>query len=117
MRCGLRTVIPRDRLRLTVVKVWVVEMFVLNANFHFVETVADVGGVQFIDSNCLRVVRLNGDDGHAATAVVRLQLLDAFLVHWRDRTVMAGEYDAQDRTGRVIGKPMDFSIHAGQGKI
>ncbi len=50
-------------------------------------------------------------------AIVGLQLLDAFLVHLRDRAVIAGEYDDQDRTGRVIGETMDLSIHAGQGEI
>jgi hypothetical protein len=50
-------------------------------------------------------------------AIVRLQLLDAFLVHLRDRAVIAGEYDYQDWTGRVIGETMDFSIDAGQGEI
>ena len=53
VRCGLRAVGAGDRLRFAVVEVGVVEMFVLKANFHFVETVADVGGVQFIDANAL----------------------------------------------------------------
>jgi hypothetical protein len=92
-------------------------MFVLNTNFHFVEAVADVGRVQFIDSNGLRVVGLNCDNNDSAMAIVRLQLLDALLIHLRDRAMVAGEYYNQYGTGRVISETMDLSIHAGQGEI
>src|SRR5258708_21337453 len=86
-------------------------------NFHFLEAVADIRRVQFIDSNGLRVVGLNCDNRHSAMAIVRFQLLDALLIHLRDRAVIAREYYDQYRTGRVIGETMDLSIHSGQGEI
>src|SRR6266851_3168750 len=49
-------------------------------------------------------------------AIVRLQLLDALLMHLRDWAVIAGEYYDQHRTGRVIGETTDFPSTPGKEK-
>ena len=76
VRRGLRAVGAGDRLRFTVVEVRVVEMFVFEANFHFVETVADVGGIQLIDSKRLGIVWLDGHDRDAARPGSRPQVVE-----------------------------------------
>src|SRR5258708_38914405 len=117
VRRGLRAVRAGNRLSLTVVEIRVVEMFVFESNFHLVEAVADVGRIQFIDAKSLGVVWLDGHDGDAAVPIVGLQLLNALLVHLRNRTVIAGENDDQNRRGRVVGKRVSLSIYTGQRKI
>jgi hypothetical protein len=63
MRRGLRAVGAADGLGFTVVNVGIAEMLVGYADFHFVEGVADVRGVEFIDTDGSGIVRLNGDKG------------------------------------------------------
>ena len=92
-------------------------MLVSDANFHFVERVADVGGVEFVDAEGLRVVGLNGDECHATIAVVVSELLDALFVHLRDRAMVACENDDEDGARRIIGERMHFAIDTREREI
>jgi hypothetical protein len=91
-------------------------MFILNTNFHFVEAVADVGRVHSSIRMAFASFGLNCDNRHSAMAIVRLQLLDALVMHLRDWAVIAGEYYDQHRTGRVIGETTDFPSTPGKEK-
>ena len=100
-----------------IVEVGIAKMLVCDANFHFVERVADVGGVEFVDAEGLRVVGLNGDECHATIAVVVSELLDALLVHLRDRAMVACENDDEDGARRIIGERMHFAIDTREREI
>jgi hypothetical protein len=117
MRRGLRAVGAGGGLGFTIVKVGIAEMLVGDADFHFVEGVADVGGVEFIDTDGSGIIGLNGDNGDATIAVVVSKLLDALLVHLGDGAVVADENDDEDGAGRIVGERMDLAIDAGEREI
>jgi hypothetical protein len=117
MRRGLRAVGAGGRLGFTIVKVGIAEMLVGDADFHFVEGVADVGGVEFIDTDGSGIIGLHGDNGDAAIAVVVSKLLDALLVHLGDGAVVADENDDENGVGRIVGERMDLAIDAGEREI
>ena len=50
MRRCLRPIGASDGLRFPIVEVGIAEVLVSDADFHFVEGVADVGGVEFVDA-------------------------------------------------------------------
>ncbi len=52
-------------------------MLILSPDLHLFETVADIGGIQFIDSDRRGIIRLNHNEGDAAILVVRSKLRDA----------------------------------------
>ena len=54
VRRGLRPERPRYGLRLAVIKVWIAQVFVRDADLHFIETVAGVGGIQLVDADGVR---------------------------------------------------------------
>lgn len=117
MRRGLRAIGAGGGLGFTVVNVGIAEMLVGDADFHFVEGVADVRGVEFIDTDGSGIVRLNGDKGDATIPVVVSELLDALLVHLGDGAVVADENDDEDGAGRIVGERMDLAIDAGEREI
>src|ERR1700726_1718607 len=97
---SLRAVGFRYRLRLPIVKIRACQMLVLCLDLHLFETVADVGGIQFIDPDCRRIIRLNRNHSYAAVLVICRKLGDSTLVHLRDWTMIAGEHHDKDCTGR-----------------
>jgi hypothetical protein len=99
-------------LRVAIVQVGVVEMLVRSPHFHFFQTVADVGRIEFIDANRFGIVGLNRNDCHTAIAVIGFELLDALFVHLRDWTMIAGEYDDQNGACGIVGQAMNLAIDA-----
>src|ERR1700757_321842 len=85
-------------------------MFVFGSNLHFLEAVADVRGIEFVDSDRLGIIWFDRDDTCTAIFVLGGQLGKALLVHLRDRAMIAGEDDHQDSTGRVVREPMYRSV-------
>src|SRR4029077_9031102 len=112
-RC-LRTVGSSDGLRFPVVQIGVAQVLVGHTYFHFLQSIADVGGIEFIDANGLGVVTLNRDDGYTAIAVIVIELLDALFVHLGDGAVIACEYDNEDRAGGIVAEAVGIAINAGQ---
>ena len=92
-------------------------MLVLGADLHLFETVADVGGIEFIDPDGGGIIRLNRDHGDAAVFVVGRELRDAALVHLRDGTMIAGEDHDEHGAGRVVGELVNRSIDAGKFEV
>ena len=66
VRRRLGTVCRGDSLRVAGIEVRIVRCLYCSADLHLVEGVAHVGGIEFIDPDCLRIVPLDCDDGHAA---------------------------------------------------
>ena len=114
---GLRTVSAGDGLRFAIVEIGIGEVLPGNADFHFLESIGDVGGIEFIDAESVGVVGLNDDDGDALGSVGVEELLDALLVHLGDRTVIAGEDDGEDGAGGVVGEGVGVAVDAGEREI
>ncbi len=92
-------------------------MLVLHANLHLFQSVAGIGGVQFVHANRLRIIGLNRDDSHASRLIVVRQFLDSALIDRRNRAVIAGEHDHQHGIRRVVAEFVDFAINTGKGKV
>ena len=92
-------------------------MLILRADFHLLETVTRVRGVEFVDANCTRIVRLDGHHGHAAIFVVGCKLRDPLFIHLRDRTMIAGEDHHENGARAIVRKLVSLPSTPGSSKL
>jgi hypothetical protein len=117
VRRGCGSVAARDGLRLTVVEVREREAALLGADDHFLQRVAQVGVAQLVEPHGLGVVRRDGHERDAPVLEVRRELLDAFLVRLRGRTVIGREDQHEDLGRREISQAMVAAIDSGQVEV
>jgi hypothetical protein len=117
VRRGLRAIGTSSGLGFAVVEIRISEVLPGHPDFHILERVRGVGGIQFIDAEGLGIVGLDDHDGDTFGGVVVVELLDALLVHLGDGAVVAGEDDGEDRAGGVVREGVCFAVDAGKRKI
>lgn len=92
-------------------------MLVLHANLHVVECIADIGRIELVDGQRLRIVALDRDDGDAALSIIFIELLDTALIHLSDRTMIAGENHDENTARRIVAQLMGFPVDARKREI
>src|SRR5260370_7661256 len=92
-------------------------MLVFNADLHFFQAVADVGGIQFINTNRLGIIWLNSHHRDTLVAVIQSESLDALLVHLGNGAMIASKYDDKHCAGRIVRQTVCFSVYARQRKV
>src|SRR5882724_13203554 len=112
VRCRLRAIRVRYRLRFPIVKVRIGQMLVLCSDLHLLETVADIRGIEFVDGDCLWIIGLNRNDRDTPSLVICHELRNTALIHLCDGAMIAGEDHHENWTGRVVRELMNRSIYA-----
>src|ERR1017187_1364528 len=92
-------------------------MLVRRADLHLRESVAHIGGIQLVDPEGFRSIRLDRDYGHALVAIVVVEAHDALFVQLRDRTVVACEDDHKDRAFGIISEVVYLAVDTRQRKV
>jgi hypothetical protein len=80
VRRSLGPVSLRHGLRRAVVQVGEIKVAVLRTELHFLEAVAHVRHLHLIDPKRVGIVRLDGDQRHPLSVVVRGEPLDSILI-------------------------------------
>ena len=90
---------------------------VRGARLHVVQRLADVAEREILQLQRGRLVRIDGDECHAAIAIVVGELAEARFVELRCRTGIAGEDDRQHPAAGVFTERVHLAVDAGQREV